>query len=262
MKLKSEILKDKGGKVISIEDFVYNDLGELVRQDYKDNSGNLQYFKTFEYDEKGNCIKTTDFSNDNEFQGSIEYTYDTNNTQIKAIERTVDGSIYDWTEVIEQPENNLKFWLAKDSDGNIIHKTVENLLDHSEKRFNNKDKLYEIHFKKFDQANRLIEKLVIDDNGNEKEKHLYQYEGQKEIWKFILNGSTVKTEERVYDSNKNLSYNIIKDSNGKPLEWYRFEFDKFGNKTKYIWGQEEGKETGFKIFELTYDNKDYKEGST
>lgn len=254
MKLKSEIQKDKNGKTISIEEFVYNDFGLVTKQIFKDNLGNLKYYKTFEYDEKENCIKTTDFSNDNQFQGSFEYTYDTLGNQIKTIERTVDGSIYDWTEVIEQPEDNLKVWLAKDSDGKIIHKTVENLLDHSEKRYNDQGRLYENHYKKFDSENRLIEKLITDDKGKEKEKHLYQYEGQKEIWKYILNGSTVKTEERVYDSDKNLIFYIRKDSNGKCLESYGFEYDKFGNKTKYFWGQEEGKQIGYKTFELTYDN--------
>lgn len=254
MRLKSEIFKDKNGKTISIEEFVYNGFGLLTKQIFKDDLGNLKYYKTFEYDEKENHIKTTDFSDDNQFQGSFEYTYDTNNTQIKTIERTVDGSIYDWTEIIEQPENNLKIWLAKDSDGKIIHRTVENLLDHSEKRFNDQEKLYENHYKKFDSVNRLIEKLITDDKGKEKEKHLYQYEGEKEIWKYILNGSTVKTEERVYDNNKNLTHYIRKDSNGKCLEWHGFDYDEFGNKTKYFWGQEEEKQIGYKTFELTYDN--------
>lgn len=254
MKLKSEIQKDKNDKTISIEEFVYNDFGLLTKQVFKDDLGNLKYYKTFEYDEKENCIKTTGFSNDNQFQGSFEYTYDTLGNHIKTIERTVDGTIYDWTEVIEQPEDNLKVWLAKDSDGKIIHKTVENLLDHSEKRYNDQGRLYENHYKQFDSENRLIEKLITDDKGKEKERHLYQYEGQKEIWKYILNGSTVKTEERVYDSDKNLIFYIRKDSNGKCLELYGFEYDKFGNKTKYFWGQEEGKQIGYKTFELTYDN--------
>ena len=252
MRLKSEIFKDKNGKTISIEEFVYNGFGLLTKQIFKDDLGNLKYYKTFEYDEKENYIKTTDFSDDNQFQGSFEYTYDTNNTQIKTIERTVDGSIYDWTEIIEQPENNLKIWLAKGSDGKIIHRTVENLLDHSEKRFNDQEKLYENHYKKFDSVNRLIEKLITDDKG--KEKHLYQYEGEKEIWKYILNGSIVKTEERVYDNNKNLTHYIRKDSNGKCLKWHGFDYDEFGNKTKYFWGQEEEKQIGYKTFELTYDN--------
>ena len=255
MRLKSEIFKDKNGKTISIEEFVYNGFGLLTKQIFKDELGNLKYYKTFEYDEKENCIKTTDFSNDNQFQGSLEYTYDTNNTQIKTIERTVDGSICDWTEIIEQPENNLKIWFTKDSDGKIIHKTVENLVDHSEKRFNDQERHYENHYKKFDCTNRLLEKIITDDKGKEKEKHLYQYEGEKEIWKYILNGSTVKTEERVYDNNKNLTHYIRKDSNGKSLEWYGFEYDKFGNKTKYFWGQVEGKQIGFKTFEINYNNE-------
>lgn len=56
MKLKSEILKDKNGKTISIEEFVYNDIGKIERQDYKDETGNLKFYKKFEYDENGNCI--------------------------------------------------------------------------------------------------------------------------------------------------------------------------------------------------------------
>lgn len=252
MKLKSEILKDKNGKTISIEEFVHNDLGHLTKQIYKDEMGNLKYYRTFEYDEKENCIRTTDFSDDNQFQGSFEYTYDDNNNQIKEIEQTVDGSIYNWTEVIEQPENKLKIWLAKDESGKIIHKTIEDLLDGSEQRFNSEDKLYEIRFKKFDQENRLIENLVTDENGKEKERHLYEYQGQKEIWIYTLNGKTIKTEENVYDNNKNLIHHIRKDSNGKYLEWYGFEYDKMGNKTKYFWGQEEGKQIGFKTIELTY----------
>ncbi len=187
---------------------------------------------------------------------SFEYSYDNNSNQIKAIERTAEGDIWDWTEIEIKPNSNLKVWLSKDGNGNMIHKTVENLLDRSEKRFNDNDKLYEIHLKKFDQANRLVEKLIIDDHGNEKEKHVYEYQGQKEIWKFILKGSTIKTEESVYDNNKNITDYIRKDSNGKCLEWYGFEYDKLGNKTKYFWGQEEGKQIGFKIFELTYaDNE-------
>ncbi len=254
MKLKFEILKDKNGKTISIEEFVYNDLGEIIRQDYQDENGKLNFYKTFEYDKNGNCIRTVEYSDTDELHVSFEYSYDNDDNQIKAIERTAEGKIWEWTEIVKEPDKNLKIWLAKDENGNIIHKTIENLLDGSEQRFNSDNKLYEIHLKKFDQAKRLVEKLITDDKGNEKEKHLYEYQGQKEIWKFILNGSTVKAEESIYDDNKNLTHFIRKDNNGKCLEWYGFEYDKFGNKTKYFWGQEEGKQIGYKTFELTYDN--------
>ena len=255
MKLKSEISKDKNGKIISIEEFVYNDQGQIIRQDYKDKNGNRNFYKAFEYDLKGNCIRTFEYSDNDELQVSFEYSYDNNNNQIKAIERTAEGLIWDWTEIVNEPNRNLKVWLAKDENGNIIHKTIENLLDGSQQRFNNENKLYEIHLKKFDQANRLLEKLITDHNGKEKERHIYEYQGQKEIWKYILNGSTVKTEERVYDDNKNLTHYIRKDNKGKCLEWYGFEYDKFGNKRKYFWGQEEGKQIGFQTFELNYINE-------
>lgn len=254
MKLKSEILKDNNGKTISIQEFAYNDLGKIIRQDYKDENGNRTFYKTFEYDTNGNCIRTIEYSDTDELQVSFEYSYDNDNNQIKAIERTAEGNIWDWTEIVNEPNKSLKIWLAKDENGNIIHKTIENLLDGSEQRFNSDNKLYEIHLKKFDKANRLVEKFITDENGKQKEKHIYEYQGQKEIWKFILNGSTVKTEERVYDTNKNLTHYIRKDSNGKCLEWYGFEYDKSGNKTKYFWGQEEGKQIGYKTFDLTYDN--------
>ena len=255
MKLKSEISKDKNGKTISIEEFVYNDQGQIIRQDYKDKNGNRNFYKAFEYDLKGNCIRTFEYSDNDELQVSFEYGYDNNNNQIKAIERTAEGLIWDWTEIVNEPNQNLKIWLAKDENGNVVHKTIGNLLDGSEQRFNSDNKLYEIHLKKFDQANRLVEKLITDENGSEKEKHIYEYQGQKEIWKFILNGSTVKTEERVYDDNKNLTHYIRKDNKGKCLEWYGFEYDKFGNKIKYFWGQEEGKQIGFQTFELNYINE-------
>jgi hypothetical protein len=253
MKLVSEIIKTQKGIIISWEEFVYNELGNVFRQDFKDKTGKRKFYKTFNYDESGNCIMICEVADNNEIQVSFEYSYDKDNNQIKAIERTAEGEIWDWNEIVLEQENNLKVWLAKDENGKIIHKTVENLLDHSQKRFNNKNKLYEIHLKKFDQENRLIEKLITDDEGNEKEKHLYEYQGKKEIWKFILNGSTIKTEESVYDDNKNLTYYIRKDSNGKCLEWYGFEYDKFDNKTKYFGGQEEGKEISYNTFELTYE---------
>jgi len=256
LKLKSEILKDKNGKTISIEEFLYNNIDKIERQDYKDENGNLKFYKIFEYDENGNCFKTIEYSVSDEIQVSFEYGYDNSNNQIKTIERTAEGDIWDWTENVIKPNNNLKVWLAKDENGKIIHKTEENLLDHSERRFNSNGNLYELHFKKYDQSNRLVEKVIKDANGKEKEKHLYEYQGQKEIWKYILNGSTVKTEENVYDNNKNLTHYIRKDSNGKCLEWYGFEYDKFSNKTKYFWGLEEGKQIGFKTFELTYDDND------
>lgn len=254
MKLKSKILKEKNGKTISIEEFVYNDLGKIIRQDFKDENGKLTFYKTFEYDENGNCIRTVEYSDTDELQASFEYSYDNDNNQIKAIERTAEGNIWDWTEIVNEPNKNVKIWLAKDENGNIIHKTIENLLDGSQQRFNSENKLYEIHLKKLDEDNRLLEKLITDENGKVKEKHIHEYQGQKEIWKFILNGSTVKTEERVYNTNENLTHYIRKDSNGKCLEWYGFEYDNLGNKTKYFWGQEEGKQIGYKTFELTYDN--------
>lgn len=254
MNLVSQIIKDQQGKILSWEEFVYNNIGKIVRQDYKDDKGKRKFYKTFEYDNFGNCVRAFEFADSDEIQVSFEYSFDNNNNHIKTIERTAEGNIWDWTEVILEPNSNLKIWLAKDENGHIIHRTVENLLDHTQKRFNNNDKLYEIHFKKFDQSNRLVEKLITDENGNEKEKHLYEYQEKKEIWKFILNGSTIKTEESVYDENKNLTHYIRKDNNGKCLEWYGFEYDKFGNRTKYFWGQEEGKQIGYKTFELTYDN--------
>ena len=254
LELKSEILKDQNGKIISIEEFVYNDNGKVVRQDYKDDTGNRKFYKTFEYDTNGNCIKTYEFSDNNEIQVSFEYTYDINNNKIKTIERTADGSIWDWTEIITQPDSNLKVWLAKDEKGNIIHKTEENLLDHSERRYNADGELYlyEIYKRKFDTLNRLIEETVTNKNGEEKRKNLYSYERQKEIWTFILEGKFIKTEETTYDSNRNLIHYIRKDSEGKCLEWYGFEFDKFDNKTKYFWGQDEGNQIGYKTFERIY----------
>lgn len=255
MKLKSEILKDKNGKTISIEEFVYNGLGDIIRQDYKDENGKRKFYKAFEYDENGNCIRTVEYSDTDELQVSFEFSYDNDNNQIKAIERNAEGLIWDWTEIVNEPNQNLKIWLAKDENGNIVHKTIENLLDGSEQRFKRGNKLYEIHLKKFDQAYRLVEKLITDEKGNEKEKHIYEYQGQKEIWKFILNGSIVKTEERVYDDNKNLTYYIRRDNQEKCLEWYEIEYDKFGNKIKYFWGQEEGKQIGYKTFELNYINE-------
>jgi hypothetical protein len=255
LRLKFEISKDKNGKTISIEEFIYNDQGQIIRQEYKDENGKRNFYKAFEYDFKGNCIRTFEYSDNDELQVSFEYSYDNENNQIKAIERTAEGNIWDWTEIVNEPNQNLKIWLAKDENGNIVHKTIENLLDGSEQRFNSENKLYEIHLKKFDQANRLVEKLITDENGNEKERHLYEYQGQKEIWKFIVNGSTVKTEERVYDDNKNLTHYIRKDNKEKCLEWYGFEYDEFGNKIKYFWGQEEGKQIGFQTFELEYNNE-------
>lgn len=256
MKLKSEILKDEDGKTISIAEFVYDDIGRIERKDYKDENGNRKFYKTFEYDKNGNCIKTCEYSENNELQLSFEYDYDDNRNQIKAIERTAEGNIWDWTEIVIEPNSDLKIWLAKDENGNIIHKTEESLLDHTEKRFKDNDNLYEVHFKKYDEENRLVEKVIADPDGNEKEKHLYEYQEKKEIWKFILNGSTVKIEESVYDEDKNIIRHLRKDGNGKCLEWYGFEYGKFGNKTKYFWGQEEGKQIGVKTFELVYDGKD------
>jgi hypothetical protein len=165
LKLKSEISKDKNGKTISIEEFVYNELGEIIRQDYKDEKGKQNFYKTFEYDDNGNCIRIFEYSETDELQVSFEYSYDNENNQIKAIERTAQGLIWDWTEIAFEPNSNLKIWLAKDENGIIIHKTVENLTDGSEQRFNSEDNLYEIHLKTFDQANRLIEKLITDENG-------------------------------------------------------------------------------------------------
>lgn len=252
MKLSSEIIKDKKGKILSWEEFVYNDIGKIVRQDYKDDTGNLKFYKTFEYDESGNCIKTSEFSADNEIQVTFEYSYDNNNNSIKTIERTAEGSIWDWTEIIMQPDSNLKVWLAKDENGNIIHRTEEDLFDHSERRFNNEGKLYQLSQRKYDEQKRLIEEIITDENGKEKTRNLYAYNGQSEIWTFIDNGEFIKTEEIIYDSNHNLIYYIRKDKNGKCLEWYGFNYDEFGNKIKYFWGKDEGIELGFKTFELTY----------
>ncbi len=252
LKLKSETLKDKNGKTISIKEFSYNDLGQIINKDYKDGNGNRSYYKNYEYDLNGNCISIFEHSDNDELQVSFEYGYDDSNNQIKAIERTAEGLIWEWTEILFEPNNNLKIWLTKEENGNIIHRTVENLLNGSEQRFDNENKLYEIHLKTFDQENRIIAKSITDEKGIEKEKHLYEYQRQKEIWKFILNGSIVKTEEKIYDINNNITHYTRKDKKGKCLEWYRFEYDKFGNKTKYFWGQKEGKQIGFKTFELIY----------
>jgi urease beta subunit len=254
LKLKSKRVKDKNGKIISIEEFVYDEFYKIKRQDYKDEDGQLKFYKTFEYDENENCTKTVEYSGDHIIQVSFEYQYDNTNNQIKAIERTAEGDIWDWTEIIIKPNNNLKIWLAKDEGGNIIHKTVENLLDHSQQRFNSEGNLYELHLERYDHLNQLIEKLITDSNGNEKERHLFEYDGKKEIWQYIRKDSIVKTEESVYDDNKNLLYHIRKDNNGNCLEWYGFEYDKFKNKTKYFWGHEEGKQIGFLVFDLKYDS--------
>ncbi len=253
MKLKSEILKDKNNKIISIEDFEYNRNGKLFKQTFKDENGKRRFYKVLEYDKDENCIKKTEYSNNNTIQVSFEYYYDGKNL-IKTIERTAEGEIWNWTEILTDAKNNIKIYLAKDENGLVIHKTEENLFDNSEKRYNSENQLYEIHIPKFDSKNRIIEKLVIDKDGKEKEIHLYEYLDNKVIWKYFLNHCLIKIEENTYDDNQNLIHYIRKDKNGSCLEWYSFEYDEFNNKTKYIWGLKEGKEIGFNIFELIYFN--------
>ncbi len=252
MKLATETVKNKRGKTKSVEEYFYDDKDNRIRTDYKDGNGKLKYYRTFTYDGNGKCLKQTDFSADNTFQGSDEHTYDNNGNEIKTIVRTVDGSIYEWYENFELPAENLKAWIAKDKYGNIIHKTEENLIDHSLKRFNEDGIFYELCKRKYDSLNRLVEEITTDENGKEKMRNLYSYEGQKEIWTFILQGEFIKTEEKVYDNNHNLTYYIRKDKNGKCLEWSGYTYNEFGNKTKYFGGKDEGVENYFGIIEPTY----------
>lgn len=254
MKLKTEILKDWTGKVNAMEEFSYDGSGRIIRKDFKDYAGNLTLYKTFEYDANGNCIKANDFTNTNELIVSFEYGYNRNNERNKTIERGEDGSICDWREMTDQPENNLRIWIARDEEGNVVHRAEENTTDHSERRYNADGLLYEIQFSLFDPLHRLTEKTTTDEKGNVTEKITYHYESEseKELRQYFIAGQQAKTEERVYNNNHNLISFIKRDKDGVCTDWNKTEFDAYGNKTKYIWGSKEGMELGEKTYELVY----------
>ena len=229
----------------------YNYSGLLERKEYFDGSGNLLYYSVHTYDNKGNCIEKRNFDNQNELTGSFEWTYDEENREISSIERTVDGTIYQWFEKYFHSDN-LLIWLVKDENGKIIHRTEENLKNGSEKRFNEKGELYSIIKKSFDNKRRLLEQLTFDKSGQIIEKDEFQYNNNSQIWKLYLNEKFIKSEERTYDEKGNEIFYIRKDEKGNCLEWVKCEYDEFGSPINVKNGVEIDKVTHVSRIEIEY----------
>jgi hypothetical protein len=237
------------GAITNIDICFYNDKNELVKIEYKNPNNQLVHYEIYEYDSSGNKVKELHYSANAELQSSIEYSYNSGDKVIKQIELTSEGEIWDWTEDQEIPESNLIIYLAKDEKGKIIHKTEENTIDKSQKRFNDKVVLYAIRKRKLDKLYRIIKDELINVNGVKDEVIYYEYKNNTEIKTFYSKGKFGYKDEVVFNETKNIISHTRFDEDSQIENWYSYEYDKEGRKTKHIWKTDFGKHSGFVTYE-------------
>lgn len=251
MKIKSQKIIGRNGKIR--EHFVnkFNSKGLIERTEYFDENGKQQFYSEFNYDLNDNCILKKEFDADNIIQSSNLWEFDKQNREIKFIELTAENLIWEWYEK-QYPDENTIVYLSKDENGEVIHKTIENIETGEQKRFRNEDNIYATIKEEFDEKNRLTNRKTIDEKGIVIEENQYSYIGTTEFWKLFIDGKYIKTEERTNDRKRNLEFYIRKDKNGKSLEWLKREYDDFGNVISIENGIKVDKPTNKSIIEIEY----------
>lgn len=251
MKIKSEKIIDKNGKVQ--EHFVnyFNSDGLIERKEYLDSKGKVLYYSILNYDAKGNWVTKKEYDSEDNIQVSYERQFDSNNQEIKSIELTAENEIWEWHEK-QYPNKETVIYLSKDENGNIDHKTIENIETGEQKRYRSEDILYVTIRKEFDSKNRLTNSKTIDTNGNIIEENQYNYTEATQFWKLFIDRKYIKSEERSTDRSENIEFYIRKDEKGNSLEWSKREFDKFNNVISIEGGKDEANPTYKTRIEIEY----------
>jgi hypothetical protein len=254
MKIKSQKIIDKNGKIQEYFVNHFNSDGLLERKEYLSAKGDLEFYSIYKYDLNGNWIIKKEYDSDGEIQVSFEREFDSNNREIKSIELTAENKIWEWYEK-QYPDDKTVIYLSKDEHGKVDHKTIENTQTGEQKRFREEDIVYAIIKEEFDQKKRLINRKTIDTKENISEENQYSYVDASQIWKLFIDGKYIKTEEKKTDRNGNVEFYIRKDNNGKSLEWSKSEFDNFNNLISIEGGKEENKPTYKTTIEIEYLDK-------
>jgi hypothetical protein len=154
MKIKSQKIIDKNGKIQEYFVNHFNSDGLLERKEYLSTKGDLEFYSIYKYDVNGNWISKKEYDSDGEIQVSFEREFDSNNREIKSIELTAENKIWEWHEK-QYPDDKTVIYLSKDEHGNIVHKTIENTESREQKRFRSENTLYATIKEEFDEKNRL-----------------------------------------------------------------------------------------------------------
>lgn len=242
---------DEKGKILEHKIYHFNSNGLVERKDYLDSNGEIKFYSIYKFDNSGNWIEKKEYDSNDNLQVSFEREFDSLNRQIKFLEFTAENEIWLWEEK-QFPNENTIVYLSKNKNGEIEHKTIENTKTGEQKRFHNDTKPYRIIEQQFDKKNRLTKQKTIDKNGIVTEENQYSYDNGVEVWKLFVNGEFIKTEERTYSKSGNLEFYTRKDNKGRNLEWFKKEYDDFGNTIMIENGIEIGKPTNKRLIEIEY----------
>jgi len=254
MNIKSRKIIGGNGKVREhiINEFNLNGLKEKTV--FFEENGEIRYTVLFEYDPNGNCISEKQYDSENNFVGSLEWKFDKLNRQIEQIERTAENEIWDWYEN-QYLDDKTVIYLAKDKNGIIQHKTVEDKDSGVQKRYDSDGNFYSKIVPKYDQNKRVINRKTFDENGQVTQEDIYEYLDNTEKWTLIVENKIAKVEERTKDDNGNDIFYVRKDDKGNSTEYVKWTYDDFGNAIKVENGIELDKPTNISEIKIEYLNK-------
>ncbi len=252
MNIKSRKIIGENGKVREhiINEFNVNGLKEKTV--FLEENGEIRYIVLFEYDSNGNCISEKQYDSENNFVGSLEWKFDNLNRQVEQIERTAENEIWDWYENQYLDDNTI--YLAKDKDGIIQHKTIEDKISGVQERYDSDGNLYSKVIPKYDQDKRVINRKTFDKNGQVTQEDIYEYINNIEKWTLVVENKIAKVEERTKDKNGNDTLYVRKDDKENSTEYIKWTYDNFGNAIKVENGIELNKPTNISEIKIEYLN--------
>ncbi|GAL77107.1 hypothetical protein JCM19275_8 [Nonlabens ulvanivorans] len=251
MNIKSRKIIGGNGKVREhiINEFNVN--GLIKKTVFFEENGDIRYTVFFEYDSNENCISEKQYDSENNFVGSLEWKFDKENRQIEQIERTAENEIWDWNEN-QYLDENIVVYLAKDKDGIIQHKTVENKNLGVQKRYDSDGNMYAEIIEEFDKNNRIANRKTLDRKGKVTQEDIYEYIDQTEKWTLVVDGKIAKIEERILDKNGNEISYVRRDDKGNSTEYVKWTRDDFGNPIRVENGIELNKPTNISEIKIEY----------
>ena len=252
MNIKSRKIIGGNGKVREhiINEFNIDGLKEKTV--FYEENGDIRYTVIFEYDSNGNCISEKQYDSETNFVGSLECKFDKLNRQVEQIEKTAENEIWDWYE--NQYLDNSTIYLAKDKNGTIQHKTIEDTVSGVQERYDSDGNLYSKIVPKYDQNKRVINRKTFDKYGRVIQEDIYEYIDNIEKWTLIVENKIAKVEERTKDDDGNVIFYVRKDDNGKSTEYVKWTYDGFGNAIEVENGIEVGKPINISEIKIEYLN--------
>ncbi|MFP4555905.1 MAG: hypothetical protein ACLFNU_03445 [Bacteroidales bacterium] len=205
---------------------------EYILYQLDENELKLAYKQTFHYNDKG--LRTTEIVFDGVAAYKIMYSYDDKDRLKEIIKHASSGKQVDERWKYSYDGNNQEIKIYK-PDGNLA----------------------EIHRKKFDESDNLLEDRRFDAEGNELRKITYKYNPKGwEIEKAEYFSGKLTTKLEYKHNSQGLVTEVIQHNpDGSKFTQSKYKYDEQGNLLEEQWSEDKSED--FSRRESTYDREGY-----